>query len=170
MLIPDVYQVNDRELERLIVQFNKIEWDKQGYLKNHQTNFTKIANLNKQIETVKQSMLQRISIKRNEIKRNQPSLIVQNSGIVSKSLQDSISKINNLIQLKRLRYNRLMQNQTKRNLIENRNYKQTIIEKPDNNITTYPKTGYVYLFALLMGLALPLIIPYFKHYVNSKLM
>jgi hypothetical protein len=63
-----------------------------------------------------------------------------------------------------------MQNQTKRNLIETRSYKQTIIEKPDNNIITYPKSGYVYLFALLIGLVLPLIIPYLKHYLNSKLM
>jgi tyrosine-protein kinase Etk/Wzc len=170
VLIPDVLQVNDHELEPLIAQFNNIESDKQQYLKGYRPNLTKIANFNKQIIAIKQSMLQRINTKRNEIKRNQPSLIVQNSGIVSKSLQDSISKTNNLIKLKRLRYNRLMQNQTKRNLIETRNYKQTIIEKPDNNIITYPKTGYVYLFALLMGLALPLIIPYFKHYVNSKLM
>jgi hypothetical protein len=169
VLIPDVLQVNDHELERLVAQFNNIESDKQQYLKGHKTNFTKIANLNKQIVAIKQSILQRINIKKNEIKKIPLSSIVENSGVTSKVLQDSISKINNLIKLKRSRYNRLMQNQTKRNLIETRSYKQTIIEKPDNDIITYPKSGYVYLFALLIGLVLPLIIPYFKHYLNSKL-
>jgi len=43
---------------------------------------------------------------------------------------------------------------------------QTITEKLDEYVTTYPKTGYVYLFALLGGLALALIIPYFKRIVR----
>jgi Chain length determinant protein len=42
-------------------------------------------------------------------------------------------------------------------------YSQVIDRKEDDEyVITYPKTGYVYLFALLVGMTLALIIPHFK--------
>ncbi len=81
-------------------------------------------------------------------------------------LNDSILKINNLIKSKQLEYRNLLQNEVKKTKTVAAEPMETVIEKSGEYVITYPKTWYVYLFALLAGLALPMVIPYFKLRVN----
>jgi len=84
-------------------------------------------------------------------------------------LKDSISKINNLIKSKQLEYNNLLRNKVEKTKAVATEPAATVIEKSGEYVITYPKTWYVYLFALLAGLTLPLVIPYFKLRVNLDL-
>jgi len=81
-------------------------------------------------------------------------------------LNDSILKINNFIKSKQLEYNNLLQNKVEKTETVAAKPTANVIEKSGEYVITYSKTWYVYLFALLIGLALPLIIPYFKLRVN----
>ncbi len=75
---------------------------------------------------------------------------------------DSLSKINSLIKYKQLEYSNLLKKKIEPIGTVTTTPIETLIEKSDGDVITYPKSGYVYLFALLIGLALPLAIPYFK--------
>jgi hypothetical protein len=81
-------------------------------------------------------------------------------------LNDSISKINRLIKAKQLEYNNLLQNKVGKTKTVATEPTASVIEKSGEYVITHPKTWYVYLLALLAGLALPLAIPYFKLRVN----
>jgi len=160
VLIPVNYHLTDSELEKLIARFNKLKLDKQRAFQGSQINTVAIGDINKQFGIVKQAILQRIMDNKNAINNTQ-SPAKKMEGI-SAAYSDSLSKINALIKSKQLTYDRLLQNNYKGGKTATENTKQMIVEKPVQDVVTYPKTAYVYLLALLIGLVLPLIAPYFK--------
>jgi len=170
--IPDSYQVEDKGLEKLIGQFNKTEMDKQRTLQDSQANRNKIIDLNKQIASLKISILQKIDDNRSGAKVPK-ALPATTSTLTSSKFHDSITNINAQLASQQKAYDALLNSRPVNNtapvISKNR---ITVIEKPGDNISDYPNTALVYLFAVLAGLIIPLSFPYFKYLnftVNKKI-
>jgi hypothetical protein len=162
VLIPYGDEVVDRELQKLISQFNSAQLEKQHELQEPQVDNLKVGVLNTRLLTIKQSIIERIETNKNEISGVQQSPL--NTTLAA--INDSIIKLKDLISSKQQAYDDLVNIKVNKVEAVSAKPKETIIEKSSEHVITYPKIGYVYLFALLIGMILPLIIPYFKLRVN----
>lgn len=167
--IPDSYHVENNELAKLIGQFNKTELDKQRDLQDSQANHAKIMAFNKQIVFLKASILQEINVYKNKI-NVRPALPANEAVSINHRLvRDSIYAINAQLHAKQIAYESLLKTVRSNHLQTAAKSRLTIIEKPGGNIIEYPRTGLIYLLALLTGLMVPLSFPYLKNLSFSAL-
>ncbi len=163
VLIPYGDEVKDSGLQTLINQFNSIQLERQHVIQQSKADNSEIVVLNTQILTLKQQIIEKITVNKNELSGNQRS-----SSTTIAAISDSILKITKLLNSKQQEYNTLLKAQAGKIEAAPAKPSEAVIEKSDENVITYPKSGYVYLFAFLIGVVLPLIIPYFRIWMHLR--
>jgi hypothetical protein len=188
VLIPDDYHVNDNRIEALIQNFNKAQLNKQHVMQDSDNADASVYAFKLEINSIKEALVNSITAKEQKIRAahrlredQQPKVIEQPKPVeqpkeveqpkdsksiasfLSLQLNDSIAQINAIIKSKKQQYKRLLYGSG----IQNSGPRLTITEKSTMRESMVSKSLLVYLFALLAGLLLPVLLLTINRYLTS---
>ncbi|UOE51772.1 hypothetical protein MTO98_11850 [Mucilaginibacter sp. SMC90] len=164
VLIPDGYDVNDSHIDKLIKDFNQVQLDKQRELRDSDVSDASIHAFDIEIELLKKELLNTITLRDKQIKdSSQPKWSRSVGAFVLAQLNDSLTQINAVIGNKQKLYNRKLQGVNEQNAVPRLN----VIQKSDNRVSVVSKSLLVYLFALLAGLLVPVLLITLNSYLLS---
>ncbi|UOE51773.1 hypothetical protein MTO98_11855 [Mucilaginibacter sp. SMC90] len=184
VIIPDNYQGGDYRIGALIQDFNKAQLNKQRVQQDSDNADASIYAFKLEINSVKDALVNSITQKEQKIRdahqirvTRQPKVVEQPKDIappddieppkdagppkdpksiasfIALQLNDSLARVNAIIKSKQQQYNRLLHGAG----IQNTGPKLTITYKSDVRESMISKSLYVYLFAFLAGLLLPVL-------------
>lgn len=167
VLIPDGYDVDDGHIEKLILDFNRAQLEKQRLLRDSDVAGTSANTFNLEIASLKKELLSTITFKDKRIRdSSQPKWSKSVGAFLSEQLNDSLAQINVVIKNRQRQYNKLIYGTS----TQRAGPKLIIIEKSDIRESMIPKSLLIYLFALLAGLILPVLFLAVNEYFISKRM
>ena len=159
-------EVKDTKLEALVNNFNQLEMDKQRAFTNGSNSDKIIPVINSQLGKLKVNILQQVgadleSMKNGGVSKNLPSANIA-------ALRDSIINVNMLIQSKQLEYRQCLSQKTTNVKATEQGIGQSNIIRTEKSIIIYPKKTYIFIFAIFIGLILPVILSYLLVYIRLK--
>lgn len=188
VLIPDDYHVNDNRIEALIQNFNKAQLNKQHVMQDSDNADASVYAFKLEINSIKEALVNSITAKEQKIRAahhlrgdQQPKAIEQPKPVeqpkeieqpkdsksiasfLSLQLNDSIAQINAIIKSKEQQYKRLLYGSG----TQNSGSRLTITEKSITRESMVSKSLLIYLFALLAGLLLPVLLLTINRYMTS---
>lgn len=189
VLIPEDNQVNDGRIEALIKDFNKAQLNKQRVQQDSDNADASVYAFKLEINSIKDALINSVTQKEQKIRGahqtkevRQPEEIEQAKDIeppkdttqskdsksiasfISLQLNDSLAQINATIKRKQQQYNRLLHGSG----IQGKRAMLTVDEKSAVRESMSSKSLYVYLFALLAGLMLSVLLLVVKEIISAK--
>lgn len=170
--IPYGSEIDNKELSGLVSKFNQVELDKQQDLRDSQANKARIIDFNKQIANLKINISEKITDVKDQIKGIPKKPASSGTSVAQvTSLPDSITKKNVQLKAAMGEYAALSQNKTVQpqsaaissGVVSTDKPKLTIVEKPGEQIISYPQPWLVYLLALLAALIVPVALSFLKY-------
>jgi hypothetical protein len=188
ILIPDNYNVNDYRIEALLKEFNKAQLNRQQVRQDSDNADASVYAFKLEINSIREALVNSITLKEQKIMEihqlrdaRQPKRIEQPKDVeqpkdteppkdsksiasfLSLQLNDSLAQVNAAIKNKQQQYNRLLHGSG----IQSSGPRLTITKKSNMKESMISKSLYAYVFSLLAGLLLPVLLLIINEYIIS---